>query len=91
MEYKERLPSPPKTEKSPPAAGQKGKPKGSKPEKGSKDKASENKGSRPSSQQFDLTKPHWSLRVVIDAGAAVSQGLICPGYKTSQSHGHYLF
>ncbi|XP_025099309.1 androglobin-like isoform X4 [Pomacea canaliculata] len=70
MEYKERLPSPPKTEKSPPAAGQKGKPKGSKPEKGSKDKASENKGSRPSSQQFDLTKPHWSLRVVIDAGAA---------------------
>ena len=67
--YKERPPSPTKTEKSPPA-GQKGKPKG-KVEKGSKDKQ-DNKGSRPPSQQFDITKPNWTLRIVVDAATAVS-------------------
>ncbi|XP_076467316.1 androglobin-like isoform X4 [Babylonia areolata] len=65
--YKERPPSPAKNEKSPPA-GQKGKPKG-KVDKGAKDKQ-DNKGSRPPSQQFDITKPNWTLRIVVDATSA---------------------
>lgn len=67
--YKERPPSPTKNEKLP-QAGQKGKPKG-KVEKGGKEKQ-DNKGSRPPSQQFDITKPNWTLRIVVDAATAVS-------------------
>ncbi|KAL8581512.1 hypothetical protein ACOMHN_042905 [Nucella lapillus] len=65
--YKERPPSPAKNEKSPPA-GQKGKPKG-KADKGGKEKQ-DTKGSRPPSQQFDITKPSWTLRIVVDATSA---------------------
>lgn len=65
--YKERPPSPAKNEKALPA-GQKGKPKG-KVDKGAKDKQ-DNKGSRPPSQQFDITKPNWILRIVVDANSA---------------------
>ncbi|KAL3881172.1 hypothetical protein ACJMK2_027629 [Sinanodonta woodiana] len=36
-------------------------------EKGGKEKDSKAQGSRPSSQQFDHTRPHWTLRVVSDA------------------------
>jgi hypothetical protein len=67
--YKERPASPAK-EKSP-AATQKGKPKG-KPDKGAAKDKVETKSSRPPSQQFDVTKPHWTLRVVVDASIAVS-------------------
>ena len=67
MAYKDR-PETPK-EKSPPAA-HKGKAKG-KGDKGSKEKQ-DTKGSRPPSQQFDITKPNWNLRVVVDANIAVS-------------------
>ncbi|XP_053396619.1 androglobin-like isoform X26 [Mercenaria mercenaria] len=60
---------PAKTEKAP-AAADKGA-KGGKGGKGGKDKGKDKdgKGSRPPSQQFDLGKPHWSLRVVSDANA----------------------
>ena len=63
---------PPKAEKAP-AAADKG--KGAKGGKGGKDKAGKDKdgkGSRPPSQQFDLTKPHWTLRIVSDASSSVS-------------------
>ena len=63
---------PPKAEKAP-AAADKG--KGAKGGKGGKDKTGKDKdgkGSRPPSQQFDLTKPHWTLRIVSDASCAVS-------------------
>ncbi|XP_067675678.1 androglobin-like isoform X1 [Haliotis asinina] len=70
VSYKERPPSPPK-EKAPAAATQKGKQsKGSKADKGSKEKDKDNKGSRPPSQQFDMTKPFWTFRIVSDASAA---------------------
>uniref|UniRef100_A0A0B7A9C8 Androglobin domain-containing protein n=1 Tax=Arion vulgaris TaxID=1028688 RepID=A0A0B7A9C8_9EUPU len=49
-------------------AGSKTKLKGTK-EKAGKDKGQDGKGSRPSSQHFDITKPHWTLRVVVDATA----------------------
>ena len=68
---------PPKAEKAP-AAADKG--KGAKGGKGGKDKSGKDKdgkGSRPPSQQFDLTKPHWTLRVVSDASCSVSQLPIC--------------
>nr|KAG5705054.1 hypothetical protein BaRGS_018784 [Batillaria attramentaria] len=68
--YKERPASPAKNEKTAPAAGQKAKPKGSKVEKPGKDKGQEGKGSRPPSQQFDITKPSWTLRIVVDANTA---------------------
>ncbi|ESO89380.1 hypothetical protein LOTGIDRAFT_229226 [Lottia gigantea] len=64
--FKERAPSPPsKTEKAAPSS--KGKQKG-KGEKSSKDK--ETKTSRPPSQQFDFTKPFWTLRIVSDEKSA---------------------
>ncbi|CAL1548032.1 unnamed protein product [Lymnaea stagnalis] len=64
---KERDPSPPKVEKTP--ATNKGKPKVGK-DKGVKEKGQEVKVSRPPSQNFDLTKPHYVLRVVSDSFAA---------------------
>ena len=67
---------PPKTEKAP-AAADKG--KGAKGGKGAKDKGGKDKdgkGSRPPSQQFDIGKPHWTLRVVSDASCSVSMTLI---------------
>ncbi|XP_041351984.1 androglobin-like isoform X2 [Gigantopelta aegis] len=69
--YKERAPSPTK-EKQQPATNikLKGGGKGGKSEKGSKDKDKAGSGSRPGSQQFDFTKPHWTLRVVSDQAAA---------------------
>ena len=63
---------PPKTEKAPAAAD---KSKGAKGGKGGKDKGGKDKdgkGSRPPSQQFDIGKPHWTLRVVSDASCSVS-------------------
>ena len=70
---KERPVSPPKQEKAPASSAStaKGKAKGGK-EKGGKDKDKDTKGSRPPSQSFDITKPHWTLRVVSDAVAFVS-------------------
>lgn len=71
---KDRPPSPPKQEKVPASAstnksgakgGKGGKDKG-------KDKDKDGKGSRPPSQAFDQTKPHWTLRVVSDEKEAVS-------------------
>ncbi|CAG2214034.1 Androglobin [Mytilus edulis] len=65
---KERPASPPKQEKVPASAstnksgakgGKGGKDKG-------KDKDKDGKGSRPPSQAFDQSKPHWTLRVVSD-------------------------
>ncbi|XP_060593126.1 androglobin-like isoform X19 [Ruditapes philippinarum] len=68
--FKEKpVEEPAKTEKAP-AAADKGA-KGGKGGKGGKDKGKDKdgKGSRPPSQQFDLGKPHWTLRVVSDANA----------------------
>ncbi|WAR07044.1 ADGB-like protein [Mya arenaria] len=67
--FKEKaLDEPPKTEKAP-AATDKGKAgKGGKAGK-DKGKDKDGKGSRPPSQQFDLMKPHWTLRFVSDANA----------------------
>lgn len=63
----------PRSEKMASAASNKGKEK----DKGGKgkDKAAKekDKSSRPPSQQFDHSKPNWTLRVVSDATAAVSQ------------------
>ena len=67
---------PPKTEKAP-AAADKG--KGAKGGKGGKDKGGKDKdgkGSRPPSQQFDIGKPHWTLRVVSDASCSVSMAWV---------------
>ena len=66
---KERPASPPKQEKVPASAstnksGAKGG-KGGK-DKGGKDKDKDGKGSRPPSQAFDQSKPHWTLRVISD-------------------------
>ena len=60
-----------RSEKMASAASNKGKEKdkGGKGGKGSKEK--EKGGSRPPSQQFDFTKPNWTLRIVSDASAAV--------------------
>ncbi len=52
------------------AASSKSKEKGAKGKGGKGDKDKE-KGSRPPSQQFDITKPNWTLRVVSDGAAAV--------------------
>ena len=68
MSYKERPPSAPKEAKQ--AAATKGKDAKAKGSKG-KDK---DKNSRPPSQQFDFTKPNWTLRVVSDGSVAVSLG-----------------
>lgn len=72
---KDRPPSPPKQEKAPAASSNTGKGgkggKGGK-DKGGKDKDKNDKGSRPPSQQFDINKPHWTLRIVSDASNAVS-------------------
>ena len=73
---KDRPPSPPKQEKAPAAAGSKGKQAKGAKDKGAKDKGGDGKSSRPSSQQFDITKPNWTLRVVSDAVAAVSLKLL---------------
>lgn len=71
---KERPASPPKQEKVPASAstnksgakgGKGGKDKG-------KDKDKDGKGSRPPSQAFDQSKPHWTLRVVSDDKESVS-------------------
>ena len=92
--FKEAAPAePPKTEKAPAAAD---KSKAGKGGKGGKDKGKDKdgKGSRPPSQQFDLMKPHWTLRVVSDANAAVSihvyassgwRILYISGYNTCQN------
>ena len=49
--------------------------KGKKSKDGKESRSSKNQsGSRPASQQlnFDITKPHWTLRIVTDASFAVS-------------------
>ena len=66
---KERPPSPAKNEKAASGTSSKAKAKGKDKDKGSKEKAH---GSRPPSQQFDLTKPNWTLRIVSDGIASVS-------------------
>ncbi|XP_061176714.1 androglobin-like isoform X2 [Saccostrea echinata] len=66
---KERPPSPPKQEKTAASTGSKDKGKGGAKGK-DKGKDKDQKGSRPSSQQFDHSKPHWSLRIASDASAA---------------------
>ncbi|XP_033740802.1 androglobin-like isoform X8 [Pecten maximus] len=68
---KDRPPSPPKQEKAPAASSstQKGGKGGKTDKKGGKDKDKDQKGSRPPSQAFDMTKPHWTLRVVSDASS----------------------
>ena len=72
MAYKERAPSPTKEKQQPASVKTKGGGKGGKSEKGGKEKEKAGSGSRPGSQQFDFTKPHWTLRVVSDQAAAVS-------------------
>lgn len=66
---KERPPSPPKQEKTAASTGSKDKGKGGAKGK-DKGKDKDQKGSRPSSQQFDHSKPHWSLRIASDASSA---------------------
>ncbi|OWF38911.1 Androglobin [Mizuhopecten yessoensis] len=68
---KDRPPSPPKQEKAPAtsSSSQKGGKGGKTDKKGGKDKDKDQKGSRPPSQAFDMTKPHWTLRVVSDASS----------------------
>lgn len=68
---KERPPSPPKQEKTAASTGSKDKGKGGAKGK-DKGKDKDQKGSRPSSQQFDHSKPHWSFRIASDASSAVS-------------------
>ena len=72
MAFKEKTAEePPKSEKTPAASDKGG--KAGKGGKGAKDKGKDKdgKGSRPQSQQFDLGKPHWTLRIVSDANAVV--------------------
>ena len=64
--FKERPASAAKAEKTPAASKTKDKVGKGKGGKGDKDKSS-----RPPSQQFDITKPNWTLRVVSDGSAAV--------------------
>lgn len=71
---KERPPSPPKQEKTAASTGSKDKGKGGAKGK-DKGKDKDQKGSRPSSQQFDHSKPHWSLRIASDASSAVNTKL----------------
>jgi hypothetical protein len=67
--------SPPRSEKAATSS------KGGK-DKGGKAKGKEKeKGSRPPSQQFDMTKPHWVMRIVSDGNAAVSS--VSPGNSPS--------
>ena len=67
--FKERPISEAKTEKAPAASKTK--------DKGGKGKGAKgDKGSRPPSQQFDVTKPNWTLRVVSDGSAAVRMVLL---------------
>ena len=70
--FKEKPVEEPAKQEKAPAAADKGA-KGGKGGKGAKDKGKDKdgKGSRPPSQQFDLGKPHWTLRVVSDANAVV--------------------
>ena len=52
-----------------------GQSKGKKSKDGKESRSSKNQsGSRPASQQqnFDTTKPHWTLRIVTDASLSVS-------------------
>ncbi|KAK3097303.1 hypothetical protein FSP39_008511 [Pinctada imbricata] len=65
---KERPPSAPKQEKTQASSSSKDKGKGAKGKDKGKDKDGKG-GSRPPSQQFDNSKPHWTLRVVSDAAA----------------------
>ena len=63
----------PRSEKMTSAASNKGKDKdkgGKGKDKGAKEKGGD-RGSRPPSQQFDFTKPNWTLRIVSDASNAV--------------------
>ncbi|KAH9519394.1 hypothetical protein Btru_075440, partial [Bulinus truncatus] len=63
--------SSPKSEKTPvpkPSKPKVGKEKGAKEKE--KEKGQESRLSRPSSQTFDISKPHWMLRVVSDTFAA---------------------
>ena len=79
VSYKERPPSAPKESKTAAAAAaSKGKDAKAKTTKGGKDK---DKNSRPPSQQFDFTKPNWTLRVVSDGTAAVSSCCVYSGYS----------
>lgn len=71
---KERPPSSPKQEKTAASTGSKDKGKGGAKGK-DKGKDKDQKGSRPSSQQFDHSKPHWSLRIASDASSAVNTKL----------------
>ena len=71
---KERPPSPPKQEKTQASTGSKDKGKGGKGKDKGKDKDGKG-GSRPPSQQFDNSKPHWTLRIVSDAAAEVNRKL----------------
>ena len=66
VSFKERAPSPPRSEKMASAASNKG--KGKDKGKAAKEK---DKGSRPPSQQFDFTKPNWTLRIISDGTAMV--------------------
>lgn len=67
---KDRAASPPRSEKNAPQAASK-KDKAAKGKGGKNDKE-KGGGSRPPSTQFDIAKPHWTLRVVSDGHAAVS-------------------
>lgn len=69
--FKEKTSDEPAKAEKTPAASDKG--KGGKGAKGGKDKGKDKdgKGSRPPSQQFDLGKPHWTLRIVSDGNAVV--------------------
>ena len=82
MSYKERAPSAVQKE----ANNKKETSKSGKDSKGKGGKAGKDKdkGSRPASQQFDITKPNWLLRVVSDGSAAVSGHTVichCRRYK----------
>lgn len=80
---KERPPSAPKQEKTAPTPT-KGKAKG-KEKPGTKDKKM-SESSRPPSQQFDVSKPHWILRFVSDAAAAVSVPMFSSFPSTVLAH-----
>lgn len=68
-----------KEQKTPQGTAKGGKGKGKdKAEKGDKGKGGGGGQSRPQSVSFDIGKPHWTLRVVSDAPAAVSYNFIEP-------------
>lgn len=60
-----------KEQKTPQGTAKGGKAKGKEKDKADKSKPGAS-NSRPPSVTFDITKPHWTLRIVSDAPAAVS-------------------